>query len=310
MLASEEFMNELDHLFPTREGHRGSDQVRFQVLRCHPSRCVFDLAIKLDKQWRSVIVKLFTVDRPDVFSTLQRIYESGFGQGSEFVVPRPIAYLPSLKILIEEKVEGKRANETLIAEDLSEQVEAVERAGAWLAQFHTTAPKVGNQVGPKFLLEHSRKRADMVSEFGGAFPSKCKLLMDKLEASLPEDGSFQYCPGHGNYIPSHVLLDDHHTATIDFDGFDLVDPARDLAWFTISVERCGLKYHRPPNYFERLTKPFLLSYLQRGRKDASNNLPFYRGVEYLHRAKRDLYKRIPPAPSWAEMMLDHAIGGL
>jgi len=150
----------------------------------------------------------------------------------------------------------------------------------------------------------------MVSEFGGAFPSKCKLLMDKLEASIPEAGSFQYCPGHGNYVPSHVLLDDHRTATIDLDGFELVDPARDLALFTISVERYGLKYHRPPNYFERLNEPFLLSYLKRGGKDALNNLPFYKGAEYLHRVRRDLYKTIPPAPSWAEMMLDHAIGGL
>ncbi len=310
ILGREEFMNELDHLFPTREGHRGPDQVRFQVLRCHPNRCVFDLAMKLDKEWQSVIVKLFTVDRPDVFSTLQRIYESGFGQGAEFVVPRPIAYLPSVKIFIEEKVEGKQAKAILIAENQSEQVEAVERAGAWLAQFHTTAPKFGNQVGPEALLESSRGWAGMVSEFGGAFPSKCKLLMDKLEACLPEDGSLQYCPGHGNYIPSHVLFDDHHTTTIDLDGFELVDPALDVALFTISVERFGLKYHRPANYFERLNELFLRSYLKRGRKEALNNLPFYKGAEYLHRARRDLYKTNPPAPSWAETMLDHAIRGL
>ena len=310
ILGSEEFMNELDHLFPMRGGRLEPSQVHFTRLRCHPSRCVFNLAIKLDKEWQSVIVKLFTSERLDVFSNLQRIYESGFGQGAEFVVPRPIAYIPSMKIIIEEKIKGKPASETLIGEDLSEQVEAVERAGAWLAQFHTRAPKFGSQAEPEVLLEHSRAWADRVSKFGGGFPSKCKLLVEKLEASMPEHGSFQYSAGHGNYIPSHVLLDDPRTATIDLDGFDVVDPARDLAWFTINVERYGLKHDRPSGYFERLTEPFLLSYLKRGREAALNNLPFYKGVEYLHRAKRDLYKKIPPEPSWAKKMLDHAIQGL
>ncbi|MBO0889085.1 phosphotransferase, partial [Candidatus Bathyarchaeota archaeon] len=306
----EEFMNELDQLFPTIAGHREPSQVHCKVLRCHPSRCVFNLAIKLDDQWQNVIVKLFTSERLDVFSNLQRIYGGGFGQGAEFVVPRPIAYIPSLKMIIEEKIEGKPASETLIGEDLSDQVEAVGRAGAWLAQFHTRAPKFGNQVEPEVLLEHSREWAERVSKFGKGFPSKCKLLVEKLEASMPKHGSFHYSPGHGNYIPSHVILDDPRTAVIDLDGFDLVDPARDLAWFTINVERYGLKHDRPPGYFERLNEPFLRSYLKRGGEDVLNNLPFYKGVEYLHRAKRDLYKKIPPEPNWAEMMLDHAIQGL
>jgi len=38
-------------------------------------------------------------------------------------------------------------------------------------------------------------------------------------------------------------------------------------------------------------------------------LAFYKAAEYLHRARHDLYKRIPPVPEWAEKMLDQALTG-
>ncbi len=310
VLAREEFRIELDRLFPTREGRRESKDVRLQMLRYHGNRCVFDVRMKTDSGWESVIVKLFTIDRQDAFSAMEKIHQGGFGEGAEFAVPRPIAYLSPSKILIEEKVEGRQAKEILIADNQSEQVEAVQRAGAWLTRFHTTAPRFGNLVQPKALLEHIRAWADMVSDFGGPFPARCELLMEKLGDALPEEGTFEYCPGHGSFIPSHVLLNKQRTVTIDFDEFELVDPARDLAWFMISVERYSLKYHRPPGYYERLTQPFLESYMKGSSKNALRHLAFYKGAEYLHRARHDLYKRIPPVPEWAEMMLDHAISEL
>ncbi len=276
------------------------------MLRFHHNRCVFDVSMKTDGGWQSVIAKLFTIDRRDAFVAMQRIHQAGFGLGAEFAVPRPIAYLPSMRILIEEKVEGRQVKGILLADDQSEQVEAVRRCAAWLARFHTRAPRFGNQVKPKAFLEHVREWANMVSAFGGSFAAKCESLIKKLGAEVPVEGTFEYCPGHGSYIPSHVLLGSGRTVTIDFDELELVDPARDLAWFLISLERLGLKYERAPDS-QRLTGPFLDAYFEEGCREAQRYFAFYKGAEYLHRARHDLYKRIPPVPEWAEIMLDKAL---
>ena len=307
VLGTEEFRTKLEEFFPTREGKRSPDDIQHQMLRFHHNRCVFSVKINTLEGWQSVIVKMFEIDRRDAFDVMQRINQSGFGAGATFAVPRPIAYLPSLKILIEENIEGRQVKGILLADDESAQLEAVRRCGAWLARFHTTAPRFGNKVDPLRLLDHIRGWADMVARFGKPFDSKCEMLMKKLEGTVPTDGTFEYCPGHGSYIPSHVILSNGRTVTIDFDEFELVDPARDVAWFLIAIERFELKYRMPSGFYKRLATPFLESYSADRNEDALRNLGFYKGAEYLHRARHDLYKRIPPVREWAEIMLDQAL---
>lgn len=310
VLAKEEFRAEIDRLFPTVGGKRGPDDIRWQMLRYHHNRSAFDVKIKANGGWQSVIAKLFAIDRQDAFDSMRRIHEAGFGDGAEYGIPRPIEYIPALRVLLEEKVEGRQVKGILLAQDQSEQLKAVRRCGTWLARFHDAAPRFGNRVEPRPLLEHVREWADMVSAFGGPFPAKCDLLMRKLSDALPAKGSFEYCPGHGSYIPSHVLLAGDRTVTIDFDEFELVDPARDLAWFLIAVERFELKYGKSPGFYDRLAKPFLEAYRVATARESMRHLAFYKGAEFLHRARHDLYKRIPPVSAWAEMMLDHGIDGL
>jgi len=309
ILAKQEFRAELERLFPTEGGQRTPDEVRFQILRFHTNRSVFNVSITRNSGWQSLIAKVFAVDRPDTLHAMQRIHQAGFGPTAQFAIPRPIAYLSSLRILLEEKVEGKQVKTILLEDDKSEQMEAVRRCGEWLARFHTKAPRFGNRVECRPFLEHVRGWADMVSGFGKPFTAKCESLMKKLEAMVPIEGTFEYCQGHGSYIPSHVLLSNERTVTIDFDELELVDPARDLAWFLIALERFELKYHRPPDFYERLSGPFLEAYLKEGNRNTLRHLAFYKAAEYLHRARHDLYKRIPPVPEWAEKMLDQALTG-
>ena len=280
------------------------------MLRYHQNRCVFDVNIKTNDEWRNIIAKLFAADRQDAFDAMLRIHQNGFGERASFAVPRPIAYIPSLRILIEEKIVGKHVKSVLLEDNELSQMEAVRRCGAWLARFHATAPRFGHQVGPRAFLERVQGWADMVTKFGKPFDTKCEALMRRLGDALPTPGSFEYRPGHGSYIPSHVLLDNGRTVTIDFDEFELVDPSRDLAWFLIALERFELKYRRPPGFYKRLASPFLESYSRDENEDAMRHLSFYKGAEYLHRARHDLYKRIPPVPEWAEIMLEQAMAGM
>src|SRR5439155_702257 len=77
--------------------------------------------------------------------------------------------------------------------------------------------------------------------FGGPLGIKAALLLRNLEAAIPTPGSFEPCAGHGSYMPEHVILSGRRTMVIDLDEYDVADPARDLAWFIVSLERLGLK---------------------------------------------------------------------
>jgi len=55
---------------------------------------------------------------------------------------------------------------------------------------------------------------------------------------------------------------------------------------------------------------FIEAYRNTINFDALNHLPFFKAVECLHRAHRDLYKRTLPIPEWSEAMLDEGLSSL
>jgi len=111
-------------------------------------------------------------------------------------------------------------------------------------------------------------------------------------------------------MPEHVLVNGERTVTIDLDEYDVADPARDLSWFIVSLERLGLKKQGSLRVHDRSIEAFLRAYVGSGPRNALSHLSFYKAAECLHRAHRDLYKRFPPLPKWAETMLDEGIDAL
>jgi hypothetical protein len=305
ILNGEAIRNELSGIF-----HGMPEDLQGNLLRYHINRCVFDLKFRIGGSSQNVIAKFFTTDRSDVFSAMEKIHQAGFGSDSAFAVPKPIAYIPSLGLLLEEKVEGKQVKGILSSEGKEAQAEAARRSGEWLARFHSNAPRTGSRVVPSTFLEHIHGWADQVVAFSESTKPKCDLLMAKLGDAIPEEGTFEYRPGHGSYIPSHVLINGGQTITIDFDEFELVDPSRDVAWFLISMQRLALKNETPFGYSDHAGKAFVDAYTAAAGEGSLRHLQFYKAGEYLHRARHDLYKRIPPVPAWADIMLDEAIRGL
>jgi len=172
------------------------------------------------------------------------------------------------------------------------------------------APQQGRLAEPSEFLGQIRYWAQQIRSSGGPLGIKAALLLRKLEAAIPGPRSFEPCAGHGSYIPEHVLLSGRRTVAIDLDEYDIADPARDLAWFIVSLERLGLKKRGSLRVHDRSVDAFLDAYCASGPRDATRHLPFYKAAECLHRALRDLHKRIPPIPEWTEIMLDEGLSAL
>jgi len=236
--------------------------------------------------------------------------QAGFGTEAEFSIPQPFIYLSSLGIRLEEKVQGPSAKEIFLNGSPDERLVAAERCAQWLGRFHRTAPPLGKAADLSEEFPRYRYWTDPVVSCGEPLASKAELLLQKLRAAIPDLRAIESCAGHGSYIPEHVIFSGRRTATIDLDDYDVGDPGRDIAWFIVSLQRLALKHLGSLHALDGVAERFLRTYASSGRRDAMVNFSFYKALECLHGAKRDVINHSPPARDWAEIMLDEGLRAL
>src|SRR5205814_10175372 len=169
----------------------------------------------------------------------------------------------------------------------------------WLGRCNVKGSLEGHLNEPGGLFGSVRYWAGALQEGGGRLASKGELLLRKLEAAVPAAlGGFEPRAGHGSYMPEHVMLSGSRMVGIDLDEHDLADPARDLAWFIVSLERLGLKKQGSLRIHDRAIEEFLRAYVAAGPPKALSHLSFYKAAECLHRAHRDRFRGKPPIAGW------------
>jgi hypothetical protein len=95
-------------LLPTAQWPWGTPrEVRIQLLCSHPEpHCTFEIGVRADDGWHRLIGKTYATDHHYVYQVMERLRHAGLGPEDEFSIPRAIAYLPSLHLLLQERVEG------------------------------------------------------------------------------------------------------------------------------------------------------------------------------------------------------------
>jgi aminoglycoside phosphotransferase (APT) family kinase protein len=280
-------------------------------LRAHRHRCTFDVSFGADGDERRLIAKVYDKDRSDVFAVMDAVVASGFGPAARFAIPRPLAYLNSAHVFLQEWIPGTEAVEVFLGDMAAPQPEAARRCGAWLGRFHGKAPPQGRPFDPGrtgFAIPYWARR---IREAGERFAGKADLLLRNLEAAAPAIfAEHESRAGHGTYMAEHVILSGDRTVSIDLDEYCVADPAQDLAWFIVSLERLGLEKRGSLRAFDRVISEFLRGYARLGPKIGLSHLPFYKAVTCLLEAHEDLYRRLPPLPDWSEAMLEEGIDSL
>ncbi len=307
VLERDEVRTELDRLARAEWGWGTPQEVRTQVFKAHRRRATFNVAVRTERGWHEVIGKVHSVDRSDVFRTMDAVRRAGFGAEATYSVPQALLYLPSVHVLLEEKVPGPAAMTVFLDEHSDQHAAVAEVCGRWLARFHEAAPRIGTPVDVADELARIRHWTERIAGFGEGLAAKAEVLRGRLEATSPPPGTAAYCAGHGSYMPEHVMLGGPRISAIDLDEFDLADPGRDLAWFVVSLQRLALKQRGSLHALDGAVERFLQTYRVAGGAARLVNLPFYRAMECLHRARRDLVKRRPSVPKWAEIMLDEGL---
>ena len=284
-----------------------------RVLKHHVGkRCTLEIALRTGDRWQSLIAKIYRKDRSDVFEAMKGIQQSGFGPHEEFSISQPVGYVPSLRCLLQENVEGTPANEILENGDEPTRAAAAERCALWLARFHALAPKVGPISHPKEFV-HSKpmqRWSRKIAKLEGMVGDKAARLFHRLEDASASLGDVELRAGHGSYNAAHVYLSQHRTVTIDWDWHDVADPARDVARFLYALRRWALDQLGFIRALDGPAEVFLRTYLAVGFPEIEKNLHFFSAAACLNLAIRHVFDE---GPSWhekqdkAEAMLDEGI---
>jgi aminoglycoside phosphotransferase (APT) family kinase protein len=289
----------------TRDTSRG---IRLRVLRWkRASRCVFEIAVRTAEGWDELIGKVYAQDRADVYRTMEEIRRAGFEADAEFGIPRAVAYLTPLRLLLYEKAPGTRARKLIVEASQSDGVHAAERCAQWLARFHARGPRSSPVVHLNDQLMSLEQAWRSLVELGPPLANQASRLFERLNVAALGLGTIDLCAGHGTYSPGQVLLDGERTVTMDWDTYHVADPGFDVARFIVELKRMGLKYFGSPGAFDPVARVFLETYRAIARVDVTPRLPFQEAAICLDRAHHDVDKG---AGGKAEAMLNEGLRAL
>ncbi|TME86078.1 MAG: hypothetical protein E6I44_14355 [Chloroflexi bacterium] len=270
--------------------------VQVRVLKYHAGkRCTLEISLRSDNGWHALIGKVYDTDRDDVFQAMERVRLAGFGPEDEFSIPQPLAYLPSLRLIVQEKVEGSRAKEIFTTGDEQSRAEVAERCARWLARFHAVAPKVGaildlrEYFNSESMSESLRRCVHSLAESSERVADKAARLLEGLEDAASSLSPVEMRAGHGSYSAAHVIPAKGHTIVIDWDGYDLADPARDVGRFLAALRDVSLRRLGSIRALDATAEIFLSTYRDAGQPEATRNLRFYEAAASLNLAKHSFF---------------------
>jgi len=266
-------------------------------------RCTLEIGWRGEGDWHFLIGKLYREDRPDIFAAMERIQQSGFGPQDEFSIPRPLAYLPSLRLFLQEKVEGRVAKEVFKAGDERSRSAAAERCALWLARFHAFGPKAGPIFDSERCLSMLRERKRRIARMGGRCAAKAGRLLEWLEQAAVKLRPVEMRAAHGSYSPAQLILAEGRTVTFDWDGYDVADPARDVARFLYALRRWALEQLGSVRALDGAADVFLKTYRAVGSPEVETNLLFYKVATCLKLARTVAHRQ-----DKSEVMLDEGLG--
>lgn len=278
--------------------------VRVNVLKWHRTkRCTFEITFQA-----GIVGKVYSTDRQDEYEYMRKLQDSGFGPEAELSIPQPIAYIPHLRLLLQERVEGIRAEAVFRSGDTREREQAAERCAAWLARFHTLAPPAGKVVSIQDLLDQCEKKWRFIAAEDSSLALKAEELFKQLQTSSCTPGHVLMRAGHGDFAYHQMVFSRGRTIVFDWDVYETTDPSRDVARFMVSLERLALKYLGSLNALDGAAETFLRTYLNSGGpSQVTEDLAFHKAANYLWYAQWEAKTKRRGWRQRAEIMLDEAL---
>ena len=297
------------HLYPVLPTRWGIlRDIGVQALQHHRGRrCTVQITLQTTSGKHELIGKVYATDRADVYQVMNLLVLSGFGPNAESSIPQPLAYIPALHLLLQEKVQGLLAKEVFLKGNDKSCATAAERCARWLAHFHEAAPRSGHVFDPNNYLVSLERWSRRIAKRIQPLARKVSELYRRLETAASRLDSAEICAGHGSYNHSQIILAENRTVTFDWDDFCAADPSRDVARFMVALGRPSLGRLEPIPSLDAAAEIFQKTYLTEVRPKVLLNLPYYRAATCLQLAKYEVHHEVLGWRRRVEALIDEAL---
>ena len=287
------------------------EEIRFQVLKHHPgSRCTLDIALLTATGWDSLIGKVYAADRSDVYHVMVGLNGAGFQPEGLFTIPQPLAYIPDLHLLLQEKVQGPRAKQIFLMGSERERADAAERCARWLAKFHAVGPRSGEVFEATNHLRSIARWSQRIANLGEPFRPMVGRLARLLEDGAVTLKAARLCASHGSYNCNQIILAERRTVVFDWDNCDIADPCRDVTRFLVALQRLGFKYLGSIKALDGAAEVFLQTYEALNPFTITANLPWYTAFTCLTLAKYEANRPVCTFPDGIEALIAEGLRAL
>jgi aminoglycoside phosphotransferase (APT) family kinase protein len=206
----------------------------------------------------------------------REFYEGGFGNGSRFRVPEPVAFLTDQNLFVMRESPGTPLT-ALLGKNSGEWKAGVREAACWLAAFHRSPVRVGDPE-PEWDSLKTFRLATRLVKAAAAQPSQRALLLDVMQmlkerlTDLPEGRPVVQT--HGRFHHDHVFLGPDAVTVIDLDRSRPTDAAKDVAEFVRVLRLAAFRAGVDEALTDSVTDAFLAQYLALV-PDTATGLPHY-----------------------------------
>jgi len=228
--------------------------VGIELLKHKPGRrCALAYTVEGLESRRRFFAKTFKNDRgAAILEHTKRIAEA-LGREKIFV-PRPIGYLPELRMLVTEFVEGRSLATALYDGDSDEPAQRMAQAAARL---HGCGVR---GLRPWATSDELEITARWVAELDGDRQRRAMVLMNGLNDRKVQSSRHDHLPIHRDFYPDQIMDADGDTAVLDLDDVRGGDPAVDLGNFLAHLTLRSLQFPKTYTGCRRARSVFLRSY--------------------------------------------------
>jgi len=237
----------------------------------------------------------------------QSLWDADTGKGERFLVPRPIAYLRDLRVLVQEAAFGISFQQILITGPDPEAVSAARKVARALAALHLSIIPTSRTHHVQDEIRVLEGRARTLKWCNPALTKEIDYVVRAVTSSFAD---VPLRPSHLDLNTDHILFDrDRHTL-LDFDSFALADPLLDVAHVLAQLRSMSFRFGVPIDRLRQVCDAFREEYFAHVPGDWRNRLSAYYAGAVLNAALGFFRRQEPQWPATVASLIAEAKSSL